>query len=156
MGNFIGNEKSGLSTAAVSDMFPPDPICVNPCSFHPGECSPEPRKLPGEQLSGFGAAVELSFLGGFASWREIFLRLYSWPLPRAMPFKPLATLQPDPFCRKIWRCSYQVERYLTIQSINARSKPISYPAFSLSIHLCRRISALSAKNSLYKDEFLTS
>ncbi len=58
-------------------------------------------------------------------------------------------------CRKIWRCSYQAERYLTIQSIKARSKPMSTPAFSLSIHLCRKISALSAKNSLYKDEFLT-
>src|ERR1700733_2380049 len=33
---------------------------------------------------------------------------------------------------------------------------MSYPAFSLSIHLWRRISSRSAKNSLYKTEFLTS
>ena len=69
---------------------------------------------------------------------------------------PLAVLQPVPSCRRVWRCLYQAERYLTIQSIKARSKPMSTPAFSLSIHLCRKISALSAKNSLYKAELLTS
>src|SRR5258708_30553143 len=33
---------------------------------------------------------------------------------------------------------------------------MSYPAFSLSIHLWRRISSRSAKNSLYNTEFFTS
>src|SRR5260370_33371109 len=33
---------------------------------------------------------------------------------------------------------------------------MSYPAFSFSIHLWRRISSRSAKNSLYKTEFFTS
>src|ERR1700741_1805746 len=55
-----------------------------------------------------------------------------------------------------WRRSRQAERCLTIQSSKALSKPMSYPAFSLSIHLCLRISSRSAKNSLYNTEFLTS
>jgi hypothetical protein len=37
-------------------------IRVNPRSFHPGACSPEPRKLPGEQFSGFKAAVRIVFV----------------------------------------------------------------------------------------------
>src|SRR5437588_557916 len=45
------------------------------------------------------------------------------------------------FCRQFERC-------LTIQSSNAFSKPISAPAFSLSIHLCFKISSRSARNSL--------
>src|SRR5207248_7545453 len=45
------------------------------------------------------------------------------------------------FCRQFDRC-------LTIQSSSAFSKPISAPAFSLSIHLCFKISSRSARNSL--------
>src|SRR5271157_3175694 len=42
-----------------------------------------------------------------------------------------------------------------IQSVKARSKPMSWPAFSDSIHLCLIISSRSAWNSRYKDDFLT-
>src|SRR2546423_15663275 len=52
--------------------------------------------------------------------------------------------------------SRQLERCFTIQSSRAFSKPMSLPAFSLSIHLCFRISARSARNSLYRTEFLTN
>ena len=54
------------------------------------------------------------------------------------------------------RRSRQLERCFTIQSSRALSKPMSFPAFSLSIHLCFRISSRSARNSLYKTEFLTN
>jgi hypothetical protein len=54
------------------------------------------------------------------------------------------------------RFSRQVDRYFTTQSIKAHSKPMSYPAFSLSIHLCRRISLRSARNSLYRVELFTN
>src|SRR6202040_558218 len=53
------------------------------------------------------------------------------------------------FCRQFERC-------LTIQSSSAFSNPISDPAFSLSIHLCFKISSRSARNSLYSTEFLTN
>src|SRR5207248_11494142 len=46
------------------------------------------------------------------------------------------------------RRSRQWERCFTIQSRSAFSKPMSLPAFSLSIHLCFKISSRSARNSL--------
>src|SRR5438105_2568754 len=52
--------------------------------------------------------------------------------------------------------SRQFERCFTIQSSSAFSKPISVPAFSLSIHLCFKISSRSARNSLYRTEFFTN
>jgi len=55
-----------------------------------------------------------------------------------------------------FRCSRQAERCFIIQSSSACSKPMSCPAFSLSTHLCRKISSRSAKNSLYSVEFLTN
>src|ERR1041385_1775558 len=48
----------------------------------------------------------------------------------------------------LMRCLRQAARCFTIQSRRARSKPISCWAFSLSNHLCRRISSRSARNSL--------
>ena len=58
----------------------------------------------------------------------------------------------DGVCRRARR---HVDRCFTIQSSSARSNPISNPAFSLSIHLCLRISSRSAKNSRYRAEFMT-
>src|SRR5262249_23795107 len=54
------------------------------------------------------------------------------------------------------RRSRQLERCFKIQSNRALSKPISFPAFSLSIHLCFKISARSARNSLSRAESLTN
>ncbi len=45
------------------------------------------------------------------------------------------------------RRSRQLERCFTTHSSRALSKPMSLPAFSLSIHLCFKISARSARNS---------
>src|ERR1051325_2013823 len=54
-----------------------------------------------------------------------------------------------------WRVLRHLVRCFMIQSVKARSKPISYPSFSDSIHLCLRISSRSAWNSRYREEFLT-
>jgi hypothetical protein len=42
------------------------------------------------------------------------------------------------FVAAAWRFLRQVERCLMIQSVSACSKPMSRPAFSDSIHLCRK------------------
>lgn len=54
-----------------------------------------------------------------------------------------------------WRARRQLARCLMIQSVKARSNPMSCPAFSDSIHLCLRISSRSAWNSRYSDEFFS-
>ena len=58
-----------------------------------------------------------------------------------------------PYGLVVCRALRHLDRCLTIQSVNARSKPISCPAFSDSIHLCLRISSRSAWNSRYSEEF---
>ena len=68
--------------------------------------------------------------------------VFIFPLPpRRAALKERVTVQ---FIAEAWRDFRQLARCLMIQSVSARSKPMSCPAFSDSIHLCRRISSRSA------------
>src|SRR5438034_1168967 len=75
------------------------------------------------------------------------------------PSRPRGAALKERFKANYWfaicRALRHLERCLTIQSVKARSKPMSCPAFSDSIHLCLRISSRSAVNSRYKDDRFT-
>src|SRR6266540_1930303 len=67
-----------------------------------------------------------------------------WRPRRTALKEPAAQLCAWPLRESSCRCLRHRARWLMIQSVKARSKPMSWPAFSDSIHLCFMISSRSA------------
>src|SRR5207245_2648207 len=88
----------------------------------------------------------------------LFFLFHAFPWrPRWIALKEQKNQEADFSVRASFiRRSRQLERCFSIQSSKVFSKPMSLPAFSLSIHLCFKISVRSARNSLYRTEFLTN
>src|SRR5207247_5580941 len=93
-----------------------------------------------------------------SGWWILFWLVHAFPWrPRGIVLKEKNQEADVSVRASFLRRSRQLERCFTTHSSRALSKPMSLPAFSLSIHLCFKFSPRSARNSLsIDDSYLTA